>query len=473
MQRSIPSDLILGGATAAFQIEGAAAEDGRRPSIWDTFARVPGAVIDGHTGDVACDHYHRMPEDVALMRALGLQVYRFSTSWARVCPDGGAPNAKGLDFYSRLVDELLEADIMPWLTLYHWDLPQALEDAGGWPHRDTAHRFVDYALAVHDRLGDRVTNWTTMNEPWCSSFLSYTAGAHAPGRQSISDGLQAAHHLLLAHGMAVGALRDAGAERVGITLNFQPAVPLDASSASDREAARRLDDQYNRFFVHPIMRGEYPESLLADVGHLGLDEVVLPGDLDIIAAPIDVLGVNYYHDDAVSYEAPVVPVVNDAPTDRPIASPYPAAEGVWAHPRELQTTNMGWEINPAGLTTLLRRLHDEYTGAAGIELWVTENGAAFDDEVVHEQADAGAGEARVHDTERREFLRGHVGAVLDAIDAGVPVKGFMYWSLLDNYEWAWGYHKRFGIVRVDYDTQERTVKDSGLELSRMIRERTL
>ncbi|WP_413320516.1 GH1 family beta-glucosidase [Agrococcus sp. 1P02AA] len=482
MQRSIPSDLILGGATAAYQIEGAAAEDGRRPSIWDTFARVPGAVIDAHNGDVACDHYHRMPQDVALMRELRLQVYRFSTSWARVCPDGGAPNAQGLDFYSRLVDELLEADIMPWLTLYHWDLPQALEDAGGWPHRDTAHRFVDYALAVHDRLGDRVTNWTTMNEPWCSSFLSYTAGAHAPGRQSIADGLQAAHHLLLAHGMAVGALREAGAERVGITLNFQPAEPLDASSASDREAARRLNDQYNRFFVHPIMRGEYPESLLADVGHLGLDEVVQPGDLDIIAAPIDVLGVNYYHDDVVSYEAPVVPLVNDAPTDRAIASPYPAAEGVHAHPRELPTTNMGWEVNPSGLTALLRHLHEEYTGAAGIELWVTENGASFDDEVVHEQADATAatdaahastGGARVHDPERVAFLRGHVGAVLDAIEAGVPVKGYMYWSLLDNYEWAWGYHKRFGIVRVDYDTQERTVKDSGLELSRMIRERTL
>ena len=475
MQRSIPSDLILGGATAAYQIEGAAAEDGRRPSIWDTFSRVPGAVIDGHTGDVACDHYHRMPQDVALMRELGLQTYRFSTSWARVCPDGGAPNAKGLDFYSRLVDELLGADILPWLTLYHWDLPQALEDSGGWPARDTASRFVDYALAVHDTLGDRVVNWTTFNEPWCSSFLSYTAGAHAPGRQSVEAGLQAGHHLLLAHGMAVTALRDAGAERIGITLNFQPADPVDPSSASDLEAARRLNDQYNRFFVHPIMRGEYPESLLADVGHLGLDAVVQEGDLGIIAAPIDVLGVNYYHDDAVSYEEPAVPLVNDAPTDRAIASPYPAAEGVHAHPRDVPTTNMGWEVRPAGLTTLLRHLHDEYAGPAGVELWVTENGAAFDDEVVHEPVvtDASTVEARIHDTERVEFLRSHVGAVLDAIDAGVPVKGYMYWSLLDNYEWAWGYHKRFGIVRVDYDTQERTVKDSGLELARMIRERTL
>ena len=470
MQRSIPSDLVLGGATAAYQIEGAAAEDGRRPSIWDTFSRVPGAVIDGHTGDVACDHYHRMPEDVALMRRLGLQTYRFSTSWARVRPDGGAPNTKGLDFYSRLVDELLAADIMPWLTLYHWDLPQALEDAGGWPARDTAHRFVDYALTVHEALGDRVQNWTTLNEPWCSSFLSYTAGAHAPGRQSVEAGLQAGHHLLLAHGMATTALREAGAERVGITLNFQPADPVDPSSASDLDAARRLNDQYNRFFVHPIMRGEYPESLLADVGHLGLDAVVQDGDLATIAAPIDVLGVNYYHDDLVSYEPPAVPVLQDAPTDREIASPYPAAEGVHAHPRDVPTTTMGWEVRPEGLTTLLQHLHEEYTGPKGVELWVTENGAAYDDEVV---TDASTGEARIHDNERVEFLRSHVGAVLDAIDAGVPVKGYMYWSLLDNYEWAWGYHKRFGIVRVDYDTQERTVKDSGLELARMIRERTL
>lgn len=470
MHRSIPTDLVLGGATAAYQIEGAAAEDGRRPSIWDTFARVPGAVIDGHTGDVACDHYHRMPEDVALMRRLGLQTYRFSTSWARVRPDGGAPNPKGLDFYSRLVDELLDADIMPWLTLYHWDLPQALEDLGGWTNRDTASRFVEYALTVHEALGDRVTNWTTMNEPWCSSFLSYTAGAHAPGRQSAEAGLQAAHHLLLAHGMAVTALREAGAERVGITLNFQPASPVDPTSASDVDAARRLDDQYNRFFIEPIVLGAYPESLLADVGHLGLDAVVQPGDLEIIAAPIDVLGVNYYHDDIVSFEVPAVRVINDAPTDRPIASPYPAAEGVHAHPRDVPTTNMGWEVNPAGLTALLQRLHEQYTGSRGIELWVTENGAAYDDEV---ETDAATGEPRIHDAERVEFLRSHVGAVLDAIDAGVPVHGYFYWSLMDNYEWAWGYHKRFGIVRVDYETQERTVKDSGLELSRMVRERTL
>ncbi|WP_306232793.1 glycoside hydrolase family 1 protein [Agrococcus beijingensis] len=491
MQRSIPHDLVLGAATAAYQIEGAAAEDGRTPSIWDAFSRVPGAVIDAHNGDVACDHYHRMPEDVAMMRELGLQTYRFSTSWARVCPDGGAPNAKGLDFYSRLVDELLDADILPWLTLYHWDLPQTLEEAGGWPSRDTAHRFVDYALAVHERLGDRVQNWTTLNEPWCSSFLSYIAGAHAPGRQSVEAGLQAGHHLLLAHGMAVQALRDAGAERLGITLNFTVADPVDPSSASDLDAARRIDEQYNRFFVDPILRGCYPETLLADVGHLGLDAVVQEGDLAIIASPIDVLGVNYYHGDACSFEPPAEPMLQDAPTDRAIRSPFPAADGVQIHPRGLPVTTMGWEVQPDGLTRLLTRLHEEYAGPKGVELWVTENGAAYDDEVVLETpwvaedaateadgADASTDQAgtlapRIHDPERVDFLRAHVGAVLDAIDAGVPVKGYMYWSLMDNYEWAWGYHKRFGIVRVDYDTQERTVKDSGLELARMIRERTL
>ena len=317
--------------------------------------------------------------------------------------------------------------------------------------------------------------WTTLNEPWCSSFLSYIAGAHAPGRQSVADGLAAGHHLLLAHGMAVQALRDAGAERLGITLNFTVADPVDPANPSDVDAARRIDEQYNRFFVDPILRGSYPETLLADVGHLGLDAVVQDGDLAIIGSPIDVLGVNYYHGDACSFQPPAEPMLQDAPTDRPIRSPFPAADGVQIHPRGLPTTTMGWEVQPAGLTRLLRRLHDDYAGPKGVELWVTENGAAYDDRVQLEdgETDAATGEPRIHDAERVEFLRLHVGAVLDAIDAGVPVKGYFYWSLMDNYEWAWGYHKRFGIVRVDYETQERTVKDSGLELARMIRERTL
>ena len=469
MRRRIPDSFKLGAATAAYQIEGAAADDGRSPSVWDVFSRVPGAVVRGDTGDVACDHYHRMPEDVALMRELGLQVYRFSTSWARVCPDGGPVNPKGLDFYSRLVDELLEAEIEPWLTLYHWDLPQALEEAGGWPARATAERFVDYALAVHEALGDRVPHWTTLNEPWCSSFLSYIAGAHAPGRQDVAAGLAAGHHLLLAHGLAVEALRDAGVSRLGVTLNMNVVDPLDPSNPADVDAARRVEQQCNDFFIAPIFHGAYPESLLADVGHLGLDAVVQDGDLATIAAPIEVLGVNYYHGDLISATPPAQAPQQDAPTDRPVRSPLPAAEGAFAHPTGAPVTSMGWEVQPHLLTRLLADVHERYTRPAGTELWVTENGAAFDDVVVRD-AD---GAARVPDAERTAFLRSHVGAVLDAVEAGVPVRGYLAWSLMDNYEWAWGYEKRFGLVRVDYDSQERTVKDSGRELARMLRERTL
>ena len=464
--RPFPSDFLFGAATAAFQIEGAAFEDGRTASIWDAFCRVPGAVINGDTGDVACDHYHRMPQDVALMQELGLQTYRFSTSWSRVRPDGGPVNPKGIDFYSRLVDELLGAGIKPWLTLYHWDLPQALEERGGWANRDTAERFRDYALSVHDALGDRVGVWTTLNEPWCSSFLSYTGGAHAPGRQDVAAGLAAGHHLLLAHGLAVQALRerDPGLE-LGITLNLAPVHPVDPSDAGDVDAARRIDGQFNRFFLDPIFRGAYADDLLADVGPLGLDAVVRPGDLEVISTPIDTLGVNYYHGEHVSARPAPVALQGSAPTDRPTRSPFPAAEGVHWHPQGLPTTAMDWEVEPDGLRELLVRVHREYADAAGVKLYVTENGAAYDDAV--------AATGAVHDTERAEFLRGHLGAILDAIDEGAPVHGYFYWSLLDNFEWAWGYDKRFGLVRVDYDTQVRTVKDSGLAYSAIIRDRAL
>ena len=282
--RAFPSDFLFGAATAAFQIEGAAFEDGRTASIWDAFCRVPGAVVNADNGDVACDHYHRMPQDVALMQRLGLQTYRFSTSWSRVQPDGGPVNPKGVDFYSRLVDELLEAGIKPWLTLYHWDLPQALEERGGWANRDTAFLFRDYAVNMHEALGDRVDVWTTLNEPWCSSFLSYTGGAHAPGRQDVAAGLAAGHHLLLAHGLAVQALRERDPElELGITLNLTVAKPVDPTHPGDVDAARRIDAQFNRFFLDPIFRGHYAGDLLADVGHLGLRDVVLPGDLEIIS----------------------------------------------------------------------------------------------------------------------------------------------------------------------------------------------
>ncbi|WP_295014770.1 glycoside hydrolase family 1 protein [uncultured Microbacterium sp.] len=480
--RRFPDGFLFGAATAAYQIEGAAFEEGRTASIWDAFARVPGAVHDGDTGDVACDHYHRHAEDVRLMRELGLQAYRFSTSWARVRPDGGAVNAAGLAFYDRLVDELLASDpadsaggIVPWLTLYHWDLPQALEEKGGWVARDTVDRFVDYALSVHDVLGDRVRHWTTLNEPWCSSFLSYTAGVHAPGRTRIDDGLLAAHHLLLAHGRTIEALRerDAGLD-LGITLNLTVADPADPRDPGDLDAARRIDGQFNRWFLDPLFRGAYPADVVDDVR--GVDpgavrrweEAILPGDLAAISAPLDCLGINYYHGELVSGSPQ--PGADGTPHDggatgpdaRRTRSPFPAADDVHWVERGLPRTGMDWEVQPEGLTRVLRRVAADYAPAT--PLYVTENGAAYDD-VVEEGA--------VHDAERAMFLREHVAATHDAIAEGVDVRGYFAWSLLDNYEWSFGYSKRFGIVRVDYDTQKRTVKDSGREYARIIAARTV
>ncbi|MFP7761983.1 GH1 family beta-glucosidase [Marisediminicola sp. LYQ134] len=464
--RSFPHDFLFGVATAAYQIEGAAHEDGRTDSIWDAFSRVPGAVVRGDNGDVACDHYHRYPQDVAMMADLGVQTYRFSTSWSRVRPDGGQPNKKGLGFYSKLVDELLEADIKPWLTLYHWDLPQALEEKGGWANRDTAYLFAEYAATVHDVLGDRIDAWTTLNEPWCSSFLSYIGGEHAPGRQDPAAGLAAGHHLLLAHGLTIEELRkrDASLE-LGITLNLTVADPVDPTSPGDLDAARRIDGQFNRFFLDPIFRGEYPVDVLADVAQFGLVDHIRDGDLATISTPIDVLGVNYYHGDFVSDRPTAAPKTTGAPSERPKRSPYPAAEGVFNHPRGLPETGMGWEVQPEGLTRLLKRIDTDYARPAGVSLYVTENGAAYDDELTDD--------GRVHDAERVTFLRSHLDAVLDAIDDGIDVKGYFYWSLMDNFEWAWGYEKRFGLVRVDYDTQERTLKDSALAYRRIISDRTI
>ena len=474
--RAFPSNFLFGAATAAFQIEGAAHEDGRRDSIWDAFCRVPGAVINADNGDVACDHYHRYADDVALMKDMGLQTYRFSTSWSRVRPDGGALNAQGVDFYKRLVDELLDAGILPWLTLYHWDLPQALQEKGGWANRDTADLFTEYALDMHDALGDRVNVWTTLNEPWCSSFLSYTAGLHAPGHYSVTEGVLAAHHLLLGHGQAVRELRARDSSLIlGITLNLTVADPVDESDAADLDAARRIDGQFNRWFLDPIFRGEYPADVVEDIRAVdagaieALQAAVRPGDLQAIATPIDTLGVNYYHGEYVGGHTPAVPPTGgDAPTDRPGRSPFPSHEGIYWHERGLPRTPMHWEVQPEGLTRLLERVWNEYAQPAGTTLFVTENGAAYDDEPVVED-----GEVRVHDAERSDFVRSHLGAILDAVEAGVDVRGYFYWSLLDNFEWAWGYEKRFGIVRVDYDTQLRSVKDSGRDYSGIIAARAL
>ena len=478
MTRAFPSDFLFGAATAAYQIEGAAFEDGRTASIWDAFAREPGAVVGGDNGDVACDHYHRYPQDVALMKDLGLQTYRFSTSWSRVRPDGGAVNRAGVDFYSRLVDELLAADILPWLTLYHWDLPQALQESGGWTNRDVVDRFLDYAGTVHDALGDRVNVWTTLNEPWCSSFLSYTGGEHAPGHTSIAEGLLASHHLLLAHGATVKELRGRDSSlNLGITLNHTVADPADPQNPADVDAARRLDGQFNRWFLDPIYRGSYPADVVEDIRAVDPEAVarfeaaVRDGDLETIAQPIDTQGVNYYHGDLVSGTAPATTATAEEggpATSRPTRSPYPSSDGIHAVERGLPRTAQHWEVQPEGLTRLLQRVWAEYAEPAGVVLYVTENGAAYDDEPVVED-----GETRVHDADRTEFLRLHLDAVLDAVEAGVDVRGYFYWSLFDNFEWAWGYDKRFGIVRVDYDTQERTLKDSAHEYRRIIAAREL
>jgi beta-glucosidase len=484
MTRTFPQGFLFGAATAAYQIEGAAHEDGRTDSIWDAYCRVPGAVINGDDGSVACDHYHRYRDDVALMGDLGLQTYRFSTSWSRVRPDGGPVNAAGIDFYSRLVDELLEHGILPWLTLYHWDLPQALEDQGGWTNRDTAHRFAEYAESVHDALGDRIRHWTTLNEPWCAAFLGYLSGEHAPGHQNVDSALAAGHHLLLAHGLAAERLRELDPDlQLGITLNLTVPDPVDPTDAADVDAARRLDARFNRFFLDPIFRGEYPADLLAELPTL--EGFVQPGDLATISTPLDALGVNYYHGDLVGAQPPARVASTAAPTDRKLLSPFPEMDGVYTHLRDLPLTDMGWEVQPEGLTRLLERVHREYTGAAAIaartplaapvdgpadlprevKLYVTENGVAYADQV--------ASDGVVHDGERADFLRAHLGAILDAVEGGTPVHGYFYWSLLDNFEWAWGYDKRFGLVRVDYDTQERTPKHSALAYRDLIATRTL
>lgn len=427
--------------------------------MWDHFARIPGAIAQGDTLEYAVDHYHRMPQDVQLMKELGLDSYRFSTSWARVRPGDKAVNQEGLDFYSRLVDELLEAGILPWLTLYHWDLPQALEEKGGWANRDTAYRFVDYANDVYTALGDRVQHWTTFNEPFCSSLLGYASGVHAPGRQEPRAAISAVHHQHLAHGLAVSALRQRGAQNLGITLNLSNSIPRDPQDPIDLDAARRFDSLQNRIFLDPILRGSYPEDTLNDLAPFGLPDLILPGDLEAISAPLEFLGVNHYHDDLISGRA------DDAGSDghsggaeRVAASPWVGSEDIAFPSRGLPRTAMNWEVNPDGLRKLLVRLGDEYPTLP--PLYITENGAAYEDTV---GPDGG-----IHDTERTGFILDHIAAVGEAMDQGADVRGYFVWSLLDNFEWSWGYGKRFGIVRVDYGTFERTVKDSGLAYARLI-----
>ncbi|MBG6216956.1 beta-glucosidase [Arthrobacter sp. CAN_A6] len=447
-----PEGFLWGSATAAAQVEGASHDGGKEDSVWDAFARIPGAIANGDNLRDAVQHYDRMPEDVRIMKELGLGSYRFSTSWARVRPGDRAANATGLDFYSRLVDELLDAGILPWLTLYHWDLPQALEEKGGWANRDTAHRFVEYANNVYSALGDRVQHWTTFNEPFCSSLLGYAAGVHAPGRQEPRAAVAAIHHQHLAHGLAVNELRSRGAQHLGITLNLSNSIPRDPSDPVDLDAARRFDSLQNRVFIDPILRGAYPEDTLADLEQFGIRDVIQPGDLQIIGTPLDFLGVNHYHDDLVSgHPEDEGSDGHSGGADRPTSSCWIGSEDITFPSRGLPRTAMNWEVNPDGLRKLLLRLGEEYPTLP--PLYITENGAAYDDVVSSDGA--------VHDPERTQFVLDHIASVKDAIDQGADVRGYFVWSLLDNFEWSWGYGKRFGIVRVDYDSFQRTIKDSG------------
>jgi beta-glucosidase len=446
---AFPPDFRWGAATSAYQIEGAAAEGGRKPSIWDTFARTPGKVVGGETGDIAVEHYKRYPEDVALMADLGLRAYRFSVSWARFQPDGRGPaNPEAVAFYRGLLESLHAKGIEPVATLYHWDLPQALEEEGGWLNRNTAYRFAEYAELAKQALGDLVQTWVTVNEPWCAAFLGYSSGIHAPGVQDPPGALRAAHHLLLAHGLANQRLK-AGPHpaKVGLAPNFYPVDPL-TDSPADADAARQIDLLQNRLFLEPVMKGGYAEDIRKHFAEVCGTEHIRPGDEEIIAEPIDFVGVNYYSVYQVS-----AGTANGEPTS------WPGAEDVAFHKYNKRNTHIGWDVEPNGLLRTLVDIHTEYPG---LPVYITENGAACDD---HADADG-----RVQDDDRVEFLRDHFAAVHGAIERGVDVRGYFVWSLLDNYEWAEGYGMRFGIVHVDYATQRRTRKASADFYAEVIRE---
>ena len=443
---AFPAGFTWGAATAAYQVEGSTTADGRGPSIWDTFCRVPGATRNGETGDVADDHYRRYPEDVALMAGIGLQAYRFSIAWPRIQPAGrGRPLAAGLDFYSRLVDRLLEARIEPVVALYHWDLPQALQDQGGWPARETALRFVEFAAIAYGRLHDRVRRWGTINEPWCVAFLGHAAGLGTPGAQAPGIGdparaTEAVHHLLLGHGLAIRAMRAIDPSReFGIYLNLLPARAVGTVSTSGLlDGLRRIDALQNRLFLDPLLRGRYPADGLADLSPFG-GPPVQAGDLAAIAEPLDWLGVNYYFDRLLEAGEP-------GPA---LAALFPGIAGAREAVVE-PLTDMGWPITPAGIRDLLTRMRADYPNLP--PLLISENGAAFDDPP--------APDGSIDDRRRIEYLAAHIGQVRLAIAEGVDVRGYFVWSLLDNFEWAEGYSKRFGLVHVDYPTQRRTPRRS-------------
>ncbi len=460
-----PPSFLFGSATASYQVEGAYNEDGRGPSIWDTYSKTPGKIWNGDTGDVAIDHYHRLDSDLDLMQELGLEAYRFSIAWPRIQPTGaGIANEKGLAFYERLVDGLLARGIRPIATLYHWDLPQALEDEGGWPERDTASRFADYAAIVGERLGDRVAMWTTLNEPWCSAYLGYGSGAHAPGRTNAASSLAAVHHLNLAHGLALQSLRSVttNSPEYSSTLNLHVIRGVDDTA---EEAIRRIDALANRAFTGPMLRGAYPADLLEDTAAVTDWSFVRDGDLANIHQPIDLLGVNYYSTVTVRMWDGVSPRQNNDGHKDMGGTPWPGSGDVEFLQQSGPYTAMGWNIAPDGLEELLVSLSQQFPE---LPLMVTENGAAFDDVVT--QSDAGSA---VHDADRIDYLRRHFTAAHRAMHRGVDLRGYQVWSLFDNFEWGYGYAKRFGIVRVDYDTLERLPKDSARWYAELIRTRAI
>jgi beta-glucosidase len=436
-----PEGFLWGTATASYQVEGAVDEDGRGSSIWDTFSHTPGKVYRGDTGDIACDQYHRLEEDLDLMADLGMRAYRFSVAWPRIQPEGSGPaNEKGLDYYRRLVDGLRSRSIEPMPTLYHWDLPQALEDRGGWTNRETSERFAEYAGIVYGALADSVSFWITLNEPWVAAWKGHGEGVHAPGHKDTSKALSATHHLLLGHGLALELMRSFGGNQLGITLSFSSVRPASGDLA-DVEAARRVDGNTNRLYLDPLFRGSYPEDMLKLYAGMSDFTFVRDGDLETISAPMDFLGVNYYFRKTV--------VDGRGSSELKTAERYPDLNATTVLPEDVETTAMGWPVEPDGLTELLVRLDEDYVQ---IPIYITENGRA-----VYDYVDPEGG---VDDEERVAFLDAHFRAAHEAMERGVDLRGYLVWSLLDNFEWAEGYSKRFGIVFVDYGTQRRIPKAS-------------
>ena len=441
MKHEFPTDFLWGHATSSYQIEGAHDLDGRQPSIWDRFCETDGKIEDKSDGRIACDHYHRWASDLDVIKNLNAQAYRFSVAWPRVVPTGtGALNAEGLAFYDRLVDGLLERGIEPCVTLYHWDLPQILQERGGWPERFIVDAFNDYTEHVVKGLGDRVNMWITHNEPWCASVLGYENGEHAPGIKDVYQAMKAAHHLLLSHGTATEIIRGhVPHAKVGITLNLCPAYSASPSTA-DEKATRFFDGTFNRWFMDPLYKGSYPQDVIEERHRLGqisepaLD-YVLDGDLQTIATPTDFLGINYYSRAIIR--------------DHAIAESENEARTLHDPPKE-ELTDMGWEVYPEGLYDLMVRVHQDYAPAS---VYITENGASFPDQIDTDGA--------IRDAHRQQYFESHLAQLHRAIASGVPLDGYFAWSLMDNFEWAFGYTKRFGVVRVDYDTQKRTIKNSG------------